>query len=100
MPLGALRFMPIEEKKRIKMGVVVVPGTLHSGKFGTDCGACDEHPVKALEMTPRKVRTVFPKQHRLCTGAVARIHLSCHPQGYCRYTTNSARLTPCHRCHY
>lgn len=71
-PTGALRFMPIEEKKRIKMGVVKLSLELCIvEKFGTDCGACDEHcPVKAVEMTPREgTDKVFPKTTpRLCIG--------------------------------
>lgn len=64
--------MPIEEKKRIKMGVVKLSLELCIvEKFGTDCGACDEHcPVKAVEMTPREgTDKVFPKTTpRLCIG--------------------------------
>ncbi|MDD4920188.1 MAG: 4Fe-4S binding protein [Bacteroidales bacterium] len=71
-PSGALQLMPLEEKKRMRIGVVKL--TLENcivEKFGTDCGACDEHcPVKAVEMTPREgTNKVFPKTNpAICIG--------------------------------
>ncbi|NLH23600.1 MAG: 4Fe-4S dicluster domain-containing protein [Bacteroidales bacterium] len=71
-PSGALKLMPLEEKKRMRIGVVKL--TLENcivEKFGTDCGACDEHcPVKAVEMTPREgTNKVFPKTNpAICIG--------------------------------
>ncbi|MDD2290048.1 MAG: 4Fe-4S binding protein [Bacteroidales bacterium] len=71
-PSGALQLMPLEEKKRMRIGVVKL--TLENcivEKFGTDCGACDEHcPVKAVQMTPREgTGKVFPKTNpAICIG--------------------------------
>ncbi|HPW78584.1 MAG: quinol dehydrogenase periplasmic component [Bacteroidetes bacterium ADurb.Bin037] len=71
-PTGALRLMPLEEKKRVRIGVVRLK-LEHCiiERFGTDCGACDEHcPVKAVQMIPREgTGKVFPKTNpRICIG--------------------------------
>lgn len=81
-PSGAIRKMPLEEKKRVKIGVAQF--TLENciiKKDGTDCGACDEHcPVKAVSITPTvdfkildgvsvQVEAFYPKvTARLCIG--------------------------------
>ncbi len=71
-PSGALQLMPLEEKKRFRIGVVKL--TLERcivEEFGTDCGACDEHcPVKAVQMTPREgTNKVFPATNpAICIG--------------------------------
>lgn len=74
-PTGALRFMPLEEKKRVKIGVVRLKlENCIVEKFGTDCGACAEHcPVKAMIMTPRDgTDKVYPKTNpRICIGCGA-----------------------------
>jgi polyferredoxin/ferredoxin len=71
-PSGALQLMTLEEKKRVKMGVVkLMLENCIVEKFGTDCGACDEHcPVKAVRMTPREGSDkLFPKTTpALCIG--------------------------------
>jgi polyferredoxin/formate hydrogenlyase subunit 6/NADH:ubiquinone oxidoreductase subunit I len=71
-PSDALQLMPLEEKKRVKMGVVkLMLENCIVEKFGTDCGACDEHcPVKAVKMTPREGSDkLFPKTTpALCIG--------------------------------
>lgn len=71
-PSGALRLMPLEEKKRVKMGVATF--TMKNCivyKDGTDCGACDEHcPVKAVQMSPRTGSDkLLPKvSPKICIG--------------------------------
>lgn len=70
-PTGAIRKMPLPEKKRCRIGMAVYDPTLCVSVLeGTDCGACAEHcPTGALRMEPdaRKIR--IPKLYEeLCIG--------------------------------
>ena len=72
-PCGALEKISLEEKKRLRLGVVHYNRSVCIPYVdGTDCGACSEHcPVGALEMVPYKA-TKIPHVHTdLCIGCGA-----------------------------
>lgn len=72
-PTGALRIMPMEEKKSWRIGLVTyVKERCVAYREDIDCGACAEHcPVAALEMVPYK-NTMIPKVNEaLCIGCGA-----------------------------
>ncbi len=72
-PVGALRLLPLEEKKRWRIGLVTyVKERCVAYREDIDCGACAEHcPVGALDMVPYK-NTLIPKVNEaLCIGCGA-----------------------------
>ena len=70
-PTGALKKIPLKNKKLLKIGDVEYKEDLCIVKTqGTDCGACAEHcPTKAVKMVPYKNNLMIPKVNSdLCIG--------------------------------
>lgn len=72
-PTGALRLLPLEDKKRWRIGLATyVKERCVAYRENIDCGACAEHcPVGALDMIPYK-DTLIPKVNEaICIGCGA-----------------------------
>ncbi|GHT15121.1 ferredoxin [Bacteroidia bacterium] len=70
-PTGALRPMPLSEKRKLQIGVAVFdPTHCVVSTSGTDCGACSEHcPTQAVHMVPYKDGLRIPQvDESLCVG--------------------------------
>lgn len=70
-PTGALRKMPLEEKKLTQVGIAKLRLNMCEVIVkGTDCGACSEHcPTQAVHMVPYKNGLTRPEVNdALCIG--------------------------------
>ena len=73
-PAGAIKKLPVEEKKIIQTGKsAFIKENCITYTNGTDCGACSEHcPTKAVHMVPFRDKLVIPEVNSdLCTGCGA-----------------------------